>query len=49
MVGAFAECFNEVSKKQQKDIVITFWDNITNEVNTKYLTSAFLGRTFQDS
>lgn len=57
IVGAFDESLNEVTKKQQMDIVIRFWNNTSNEVNTRYLTSTFLGRTraidllnaFQDS
>ena len=36
---------NSVSKLQQMDILIRFWDSNKNEVSTRYYTSVFLGHT----
>lgn len=45
VVVGFDESLNSVSNKQQMDIVIRFWNDKLNEVSTRYLTSAFLGKT----
>lgn len=38
---SFDESLNKISQKGQMDLIIRFWRN--NEVNTRYLTSTFLG------
>ena len=43
VVIGFDESLNTVCKKQQMDIVIRFWDDKSNQVCSRYLTSAFLG------
>jgi len=40
---SFDESLNTVAQRGQMDIVIRFWNAATNEVSTRYLTSAFLG------
>lgn len=37
------ESLNKVSQKGQMDIIVRFWDTSKNEINTRYLTSVFLG------
>lgn len=41
-VVSFDESLNKISQKQQMDFVIRFWDDKSNQVSTRYLTSAFL-------
>lgn len=36
------ESLNEVSQKQQMDVVINYWDSLKHCVSTRYLNSAFL-------
>lgn len=40
---SFDESLNQVAQKGQMDIIVRFWNSSTNEVCTRYLTSAFLG------
>lgn len=40
---SFDESLNKVAQKGQMDIVIRFWDNSSQEVSTRYVTSTFLG------
>ena len=40
---SFDESLNKVSQKGQMDIVVRFWNDATDEVTTRYLTSTFLG------
>lgn len=44
-VVGFDESLNKVAQKQQMDINMRFWNEDTQEVCTRYLTSVFLGRT----
>lgn len=44
-VLGFDESLNKVAQRQQMDINVRFWNSATEEVNTRYLTSAFFGRT----
>lgn len=39
---SFDESLNKVAQKGQMDVVVRFWNDATNEVATRYLTSAFL-------
>lgn len=39
------ECLNDISQKQQLDVMANFWDSDTDRVRTTYLTSAFLEKT----
>jgi hypothetical protein len=39
---SFDESLKKVSQKGQMDIVIRFWNNASDEVSTRYLTSTFL-------
>lgn len=39
------ECLNEISQKQQLDIMVNYWDVQENRVGTSYLTSAFLEKS----
>lgn len=41
---SFDESLNKVAQKGQMDIIVRFWNNGNQEVSTRYLTSAFLGR-----
>lgn len=45
MVVGFDESLNKVTKKQQMDMNVRFWDSNSNMVVTRYLTSEFLGRS----
>ena len=42
---SFDESMNKVTQNEQMDIVITFWNKLDNEINTRYFTSVFLGHT----
>jgi len=42
---SFDESLNKVSQRGQMDIVVRFWNDETNRVSTRYLTSAFLGHS----
>lgn len=42
---AFDESLNKVSQKEQMDVYIRYWNNSTNEVSSRYYSSAFLGHT----
>ena len=42
-VACFDEALNKIAQRGQMDIVVRFWDNDSNMVATRYLTSAFLG------
>ncbi|XP_051165127.1 uncharacterized protein LOC127283960 [Leptopilina boulardi] len=44
-VIGFDESLNKVCQQQQMDINVRYWDDQTNQVCTRYLTSAFLGST----
>lgn len=44
-VACFDESLNKFAQKQQMDIAIRFWSKNSNEVHTRYYSSAFLGRT----
>ncbi|XP_062541413.1 uncharacterized protein LOC134209440 [Armigeres subalbatus] len=44
-VAGFDESLNKVTKKQQMDINIRYWDKLSNSVITRYLTSQFLTRS----
>lgn len=39
------ECLNDISQKQQLDVMANFWDCDNDRVRTTYLTSAFLEKT----
>jgi hypothetical protein len=41
--SSFDESLNKVSQNGQMDIVVRFWNEATNEVATRSLTSALLG------
>ncbi|KAJ8685235.1 hypothetical protein QAD02_021028 [Eretmocerus hayati] len=41
----FDESLNKVAKKSQMDVNVRRWNDETNEAETRYLTSCFLGRT----
>ena len=45
IVVGFDESLNKVAQRQQMDLNVRFWNNETNEVETRYLTSEFLGRS----
>ena len=45
IVICFDESVNKVAQRQQMDIAVRFWNKETDEVSTRYLSSAFLGRT----
>ena len=40
---SFEESSNTVIQMGQMDIVVNFWDNVVNEVCTRYLDSTFIG------
>src|SRR5207245_11030753 len=42
-VACFDEALNKIAQRGQMDIVIRLWDNGSNRVVTRYLTSVFLG------
>src|SRR5664279_3244476 len=42
-VACFDEALNKIAQKGQMDVVIRFWENKSNTVATRYLTSDFLG------
>ena len=42
LVVSFDEVFNEVFKKEQMDLVSRYWDENTNRVAVRYLSSAFM-------
>ena len=42
IVVCFDEAFNVISKRGQMDIVVRYWDDKTNQVSTRYLTSSFM-------
>lgn len=44
-VVGFDESLSKISKKQQMDITVRYWDQSKSEVATRYLTSQFLGRS----
>lgn len=44
-VVGFDESLNKISKKQQMDITVRYWDPAMRQVATRYLTSVFLGRS----
>ncbi|XP_021701533.1 uncharacterized protein LOC110676754 [Aedes aegypti] len=44
-VAGFDESMNKVTKKQQMDINIRYWDKDTNSVTARYFTSRFLTRS----
>lgn len=43
IVVCFDEAFNRVSQEKQMDLVCRFWDNESESVAVRYLTSLFLG------
>lgn len=43
IVVGFDESRNQINKKEQMDFVFRFWNKNSNEVNTRYFTSTFLG------
>ncbi|GBN49355.1 hypothetical protein AVEN_57100-1 [Araneus ventricosus] len=45
LVIGFDESLNTISQMQQMDLNVRFWCLATNEVKTRYLNSAFLGRS----
>lgn len=45
VVIGFDESLNKVSQKQQMDLNVRYWSSSSNEVKTRYLNSAFLGRS----
>lgn len=45
IVVGFDESLNKITKRQQMDINVRFWDIKKEEVVTRYLTSRFLGRS----
>lgn len=42
---SFDECFNKITKKEQMDFHVRFWNKNVQQVETKYLGSAFLTHT----
>ena len=44
-VICFDEAFNEISKKGQKDIIISLWDSSMNKVCCRYLSLSFMGHS----
>jgi hypothetical protein len=42
-VASFDEALNDVAQRGQMDIILRFWDSFINQVNTRYLSSMFLG------
>lgn len=44
-VIGFDESLNKVEQKQQMDISIRYWDEQSQQVSTRYLTSIFLNHT----
>ena len=42
-IACFDEALIKIAQRGQTDIVIRFWDNGSNMVVTRYLTSVFLG------
>lgn len=47
-VICFDEALNRVVQKGQMDIVVRFWNDTSNQVQARYLTSAFLGHSTAD-
>lgn len=45
IVVGFDKSLNKITKRQQMDINVRFWDMKKEEVVTRYLTSRFLGRS----
>ena len=45
LVLGFDESLNKISQKGQMDLTVRFWDELKNEVTTRYLTSTFLGHS----
>ncbi|GBL72502.1 hypothetical protein AVEN_115412-1 [Araneus ventricosus] len=45
LVIGFDKSLNKISQMQQMDLNVRFWCLATNEVKTRYLNSAFLGRS----
>ena len=43
-VVLFDESLNKCAQRQQMDLAVRFWSSKLDEVSTRYLTSAFLGR-----
>jgi hypothetical protein len=43
-VVSFDESLNGVLQKEQMDIIVRFWDDTAQQVQTKYIGSAFVGR-----
>jgi hypothetical protein len=41
----FDESLNRISQQQQMDIAVPFWNSCSESVETRYLTSMFLGHT----
>lgn len=44
LVVGFDESLNKVCQRQQMDLNARFWDDSTDEVRVRYVTSVFLGR-----
>ena len=40
---SFDESLNTVIQMEQMDIAVNFWDNVVNNVCTRYLDSTFIG------
>ncbi|GBN02756.1 Kinesin-like protein unc-104 [Araneus ventricosus] len=45
LVVGFDESLNKIAQKQQMDLSIRFWNKDVNKVQTRYLTSMFLGHS----
>lgn len=39
------ECLNEISQKNQMDIMVNYWDESVSRINTRYLNSLFLEKS----
>ena len=41
---SFDECFNRINQKGQMDLFVRYWNNTSNQVSTRYLSSSFMGK-----
>ena len=41
---SFDECFNQINQKGQMDLFVRYWNNTSNQVSTRYLSSSFMGK-----
>uniref|UniRef100_A0A147BBZ3 Putative transposase-like protein n=1 Tax=Ixodes ricinus TaxID=34613 RepID=A0A147BBZ3_IXORI len=45
VVVLFGKSLNQVTRKQQMDVLVRYWDTTSGTVKMQYLTSCFLGHT----